>query len=277
MLLEFAHRTEESTSFSGFGSSFRLDFSGISSLLILKRKSSFKVCYLVELEFGLGGRNPRNFTQDSQGVVEDGLYLTSKEISHGGRIPRKFTQDSQGAVKDISPPLEWYGVPEGTQSLVVIMEDPDVPEPENPIGVPWVHWVLVNIPPTLKGLPAGFTTKEVDSDHDDEFGEIQEGVNDFKVPGYKGPNPPAGLHHYSIKLYALDTKLKVSRKPSRDKVLDAMSGHILDEAELIATYGKENHPTGHHEGDAPYGAFSGHSEGKGGGKGGGNTMGQLHR
>jgi hypothetical protein len=62
------------------------------------------------------------------------------------------------------------------------------------------------------GLPAGFTTKEVDGDHDDEFGEIQEGVNDFKVPGYKGPNPPAGLHHYSIKLYALDTKLKVSRK-----------------------------------------------------------------
>jgi hypothetical protein len=62
-------------------------------------------------------------------------------------------------------------------------------------------------------------------------------------------------------------------QPSRDKVLDAMSGHILDEAELIATYGKENHPTGHHEGDAPHGAFSGHSEGKGGG----NTMGQLHR
>ncbi len=62
------------------------------------------------------------------------------------------------------------------------------------------------------GLPAGFTTKEADSDHDDEFGEIQEGVNDFKLPGYKGPNPPTGLHHYSIKLYALDTKLKVSRK-----------------------------------------------------------------
>jgi hypothetical protein len=62
------------------------------------------------------------------------------------------------------------------------------------------------------GLPAGFSAKEVDSDHEDEFGEIQEGVNDFKVPGYKGPNPPAGLHHYSIKLYALDTKLKVSRK-----------------------------------------------------------------
>jgi hypothetical protein len=138
--------------------------------LIFKRKCSFKVCYLVELEFGLvrggrrrrrrigalpamedglyltskeigqGGRNARNFTQDSQGVVEDGLYLTSKEFSHGGRIPRKFTQDAQGAVKDISPPLEWYGVPEATQSLVVIMEDPDVPEPENPIGVPWVHW-----------------------------------------------------------------------------------------------------------------------------------------
>jgi phosphatidylethanolamine-binding protein (PEBP) family uncharacterized protein len=96
--------------------------------------------YLTSKEISQGGRNPRNFTQDSQGVVEDGLYLTSKEISHGGRIPRKFTQDSQGAVKDISPPLEWYGVPEGTQSLVVIMEDPDVPEPENPIGVPWVHW-----------------------------------------------------------------------------------------------------------------------------------------
>ncbi len=96
--------------------------------------------YLTSKEISDGGRIPRNSTLDSQGIVEDGLYLTSKEISHGGRIPRKFTQDSQGAVKDISPPLEWYGVPEDTQSLVVFMEDPDVPEPENPSGVPWVHW-----------------------------------------------------------------------------------------------------------------------------------------
>ncbi len=140
MLSEFAHCTEESTSFSGFGSGFRLDFSVISPLLIHKRKSSFKVCYLVELKFGLvrGGRRRRRI--EALPAMEDGLYLTSKEISHGGRIPRKFTKDAQGAVKDISPPLEWYGVPEATQSLVVIMEDPDVPEPENPIGVPWVHW-----------------------------------------------------------------------------------------------------------------------------------------
>jgi phosphatidylethanolamine-binding protein (PEBP) family uncharacterized protein len=128
---------------------------------------------------------------------------------------------------------------------------------------------------TIAGLPAGFTTKEIDSEEDGELGEIQEGVNDFKVPGYRGPNPPAGVHSYSIKLYALDTKLKVGRKPSRDKVLDAMSGHILDEAELVATYGKENYVTGRDTyipRDAPHGVGPGHPEVKGG-----NPMGQLHR
>lgn len=209
-------------------------------------------------------------------AAEEGLYLASKEISHGGRIPRKFTQDAQGAVKDISPPLEWYNVPEEAVSLALIMEDPDAPDPAGPVGNPWVHWVVVNIPSTMKGLPAGFTTKHVDEDND-EIGEIQEGVNDFKVPGYRGPNPPIGVHRYFIKLYALDTKLKVGRKPSRDKVLDAMDGHILAEAELIGTYGKENFKS--HDGYNAQGEMAHHS-----GtvhldrsKGGHNPMSQMHR
>lgn len=76
----------------------------------------------------------------SMAAAEEGLYLASKEISHGGRIPRKFTQDAQGAVKDISPPLEWYNVPEEAVSLALIMEGPDAPDPAGPVGNPWVHW-----------------------------------------------------------------------------------------------------------------------------------------
>lgn len=172
----------------------------------------------------------------------DTFRLASSSIDHNGRIPRKFTGEGQGAHKDEAPPLEWYGVPVGTESLALIVEDPDAPDPDDPI-VPWTHWVLVNIPPTLKGIPAGFSAKTVDENS--EYAAIQEGVNDWKVPGYRGPNPPVGVHRYEFKLYALDTKLKLGNKATKDKALDAMEGHILGVAELVAYYGKEKAKTGH--------------------------------
>ncbi|KAH7445068.1 hypothetical protein KP509_02G105000 [Ceratopteris richardii] len=163
--------------------------------------------------------------------------LVSSAFHPDGRIPRKFTQEGQGSQRDESPPLEWYGVPDGTESLALIMQDPDAPDPNAPI-VPWVHWVLTNIPPTLKGIPANFTTKDMDPKN--EYAEIQEGVNDWKLPGYRGPNPPVGVHCYEFRLYALDCKLKLGHKATKDKVLDAIEGHVLGEALLIGHYGKDN-------------------------------------
>ncbi|CAK9143868.1 unnamed protein product [Ilex paraguariensis] len=106
--------------------------------------------------------------------------LVSPGKDHEGRLPRKYTSDGQGALKNISPPLEWYNVPEGTKRLALVVEDIDAPDPDGPI-VPWTHWVVANIPPTLKDLPEGFSKKE--DEMGGEYAEIKEGNNDWKVPG----------------------------------------------------------------------------------------------
>uniref|UniRef100_J3M811 Phosphatidylethanolamine-binding protein n=1 Tax=Oryza brachyantha TaxID=4533 RepID=J3M811_ORYBR len=132
-----------------------------------------------------------------------------------------------GAKKDISPPLEWYRVPDGARSLALVVQDIDAPDPEGPI-VPWTHWVVANIPPSVKGLPEGFSGKEGASGR--EFGGIQEGVNDWKQPGWRGPIPPSRGHRIQFKLYALDDEV------TKDKLMDAIQGHVLGEAELTAVF-----------------------------------------
>jgi Raf kinase inhibitor-like YbhB/YbcL family protein len=202
------------------------------------------------------------------------MVLSIKGISSGGKIPRKYTQDGQGAVKDVSPPVEWYEVPEGTVSLAIIMEDPDSPDPADPSPNSFVHWVVANIPPTLKGLPEGFTVKDHVTD-DDEASEILEGVNDFKSTGYRGPVPSDSEHRYELHLYALDTKLRIPKKPSRDRLLEAMDGHILAEALLVTTYGVENAQTGHNR-FLPAGLANLSGPGRPNTKGNSNAMGQIH-
>jgi len=194
------------------------------------------------------------------------MFLTSKAFTNGGRIPKKHTQEAQGAVKDVSPPLEWHNVPEDAVTLALVMEDP-APTESHAVDH-WTHWVVCNIPPTLKGLPEGFATKDVDSE-DDDLGEIREGVNDFKGHGYHGPNPPSGEHTFEFHLYALDAKLKLPKKPSRDRLMDAMDGHILAEAVLVGHYHKENFQTGRDSYVGPGDAHMsnvGHGTGKGGGR-----------
>ena len=166
-------------------------------------------------------------------MAQESLRLVSPGIENNGRLPRKYTGDGQGAKKDISPPLEWYGVPDGTQSLALVVEDIDAPDPESPI-VPWTHWVVVNIPPTLKGLPEEFSGKE--EEMGGEYAGIKEGVNDFKVPGWRGPKPQTSEHRYEFKLYALDEQVHVGNKVSKEKLLEAIEGHVLGEAELVVTY-----------------------------------------
>ena len=152
------------------------------------------------------------------------LTLTSTAFDHHGDIPRRYTCDGD----DVSPPLAWSGVPAGAKSLVLIVDDPDAPDPKAP-KMTWVHWVLYNIPPTATGLPEAVAAKNLPK------GTL-EGVNDWKRTGYGGPCPPIGRHRYFHKLYALDTVLPDMNQPTKAKVESAMRGHILSQTEIVGTY-----------------------------------------
>ncbi|KAL1804629.1 hypothetical protein ACET3Z_027697 [Daucus carota] len=165
--------------------------------------------------------------------ASDEFRLASSGIDHEGRLPRKYTGDGQGAKKNISPPVEWYNVPAETKTLALIVEDIDAPDPSGPM-VPWTCWVVVNIPPTLKGLPEGFSGKEEEKGGD--YVNIKEGNNDLKVPGWGGPKVPSPGHRFEFKLYALDDELRLGNKVTKDKVLDAIGGHVLGEARLTAIF-----------------------------------------
>lgn len=152
------------------------------------------------------------------------LKLTSSAFPDGGAIPAKYTCDGE----DISPPLAWTGVPDRALSLALIVDDPDAPDPAAP-KARFVHWVLYNIPPDARGLPEGANRSKLPAGS-------QEGSNDFKKRGYGGPCPPIGRHRYFFKLYALDTSLAEVDNPSRKDLEAAMEGHVLEQAETVATY-----------------------------------------
>ena len=152
------------------------------------------------------------------------MKLTSSAFPHQGEIPSRYTCDGD----DISPPLFWSGVPAGAKSLVLIVDDPDAPDPKAP-RMTWVHWLLYNIPPTVTELPEHIAPKNLSK------GTL-EGVNDWKRTGYGGPCPPIGRHRYFHKLYALDTLLPDMNRPTKAKLESAMQGHILSVAEIVGTY-----------------------------------------
>ena len=154
------------------------------------------------------------------------LKLTSSAFEHEGGIPKLHT--CQG--KDVSPPLAWGGVPKNAKSLVLIVDDPDAPDPAAP-KMTWVHWVLYNIPPSATGLPQGISPNELPD------GTL-EGVSDFQRTGYGGPCPPIGRHRYFHKLYALDIVLPNLMKPRKADVEKAMKGHVIGQAVLVGTYQK---------------------------------------
>ena len=121
------------------------------------------------------------------------------------------------------------GVPNGAKSLVLIIDDPDAPDPKAPKMV-WVHWVVYNMPPNTKSLPENAGKARLPQ------GTLL-GVNDFNKTGYGGPCPPVGRHRYFHKLYALDITLDL-RNATKSQIERAMQGHILANAELIGTYQK---------------------------------------
>ena len=154
------------------------------------------------------------------------LTLTSLAFTDGATIPRLYTCDD----RDLSPPLSWTGVPANAQSLALIVDDPDAPDPKAP-KMTWVHWVLYNLPPTTTGLPKATTATDLPP------GTL-EGLNDWKRKGYGGPCPPIGRHRYFHKLYALDTVFPDLATPTKAQLEAAMAGHILAKAELMGTYAR---------------------------------------
>lgn len=155
------------------------------------------------------------------------LALTSSAFNHNGSIPKLHT--CQG--KDVSAPLTWGGLPAGTKSLALIVDDPDAPDPAAP-KMTWVHWVLYNIPPGATDL------KQAVGKRDLPKGTL-EGLNDWGRTGYGGPCPPIGRHRYFHKLYALDTVLPDLHQPTKARLEQAMKGHVIEKFELIGTYEKD--------------------------------------
>ncbi|WP_044871503.1 YbhB/YbcL family Raf kinase inhibitor-like protein [Pseudomonas sp. LFM046] len=150
--------------------------------------------------------------------------LSSTAFAPDGTIPDVYTCDG----RDVSPPLNWTEPPAGTRSLVLIVDDPDAPDPAAP-KMTWTHWMLYNLPPTAGILPEGV------ADSDLPPGTLQ-GLNDWQRTGYGGPCPPIGNHRYFHKLYALDKELVDLRRPTKAMLEHSMQGHVLAQAELIGRY-----------------------------------------
>jgi Raf kinase inhibitor-like YbhB/YbcL family protein len=156
------------------------------------------------------------------------LTLTTTAFPDGGPIPAKHTQ----AGDQISPALSWTNVPEGTQSFVLHMRDPDVAR--NKSTEDQVHWLVWNIPGTAKGMPEGVPKGE----------KLQDGSQQISATGpvYRGPGAPATgpMHHYTLELYALDTKVDVQPGAdaweTRTKIWQAMNGHILGKAVYVGLF-----------------------------------------
>lgn len=143
------------------------------------------------------------------------LKITSTAFEDNGNIPRAYTCDG----KNVNPPLMIGNVPENTKTLALIVDDPDAP------AGTWVHWVLWNIPSSLREI----------EENSVPAGAVQ-GQNDFKKNNYGGPCPPSGTHRYFFKVYALDTILALNSNATKAMLERAMSGHILAEGRTIGLY-----------------------------------------
>ena len=152
------------------------------------------------------------------------IELRSPVFQSGQQIPTKYTASDE----DISPPLQWERPPDGTESLALVVDDPDAPR-----GV-FTHWLVYNLPADCRELPERFPRQDALGDG------TRQGQNDFGQIGYAGPAPPPGApHHYSFRLYALDTTLSVPPGSSKNELLSAMRDHVVDQGELTGIYRTE--------------------------------------
>lgn len=148
------------------------------------------------------------------------LKVTSAAFKEGQLIPRQYTCDGV----NVSPPLEWSGVPKSARTIAIIADDPDAPSGN------WAHWVLYNLPADnigfVENLPATENLKA---------GGFQ-GKNDFGKIGYGGPCPPAGSHRYFFKVYALDAELPLKAGATKAEVEKAFENHVVAQGQLMGTY-----------------------------------------
>lgn len=167
-----------------------------------------------------GPTNQSNQSNPTPTPTAAKLTLSSPSFVEGSAIPARFTCDGE----NISPALAWGPAPKGTESWALIMEDPDAP------GGTWSHWVAMNIAASVQAL----------SENQPHTGVLaqagEQGVNDFKLPGYGGPCPPNGTHRYVFRIYALDMTFPNGAVVNRSDLLAAMRGRILAEASLTGTY-----------------------------------------
>jgi Raf kinase inhibitor-like YbhB/YbcL family protein len=151
------------------------------------------------------------------------IKLMSAAFKEGQPIPRGYTCDGT----NVSPPLEWTGVPKSATTLAIVCDDPDAP------AGTWVHWVLFNLPSDVIG------TVENTPQTETLLGGGMQGLNDFKKIGYGGPCPPRGRHRYFFKIYALDSELPLKPGASKADLEKAMEGHIVAQGQLIGTYSRQ--------------------------------------
>jgi Raf kinase inhibitor-like YbhB/YbcL family protein len=147
--------------------------------------------------------------------------VTSKAFKHEGNIPSKYSCDGD----DVSPPLSWTPGPPGTVSYALVMDDPDAP------AGTWVHWIAWNI--------VGTSLEENIRPQTRLPGEGVQGINSWKKAGYGGPCPPSGTHRYFFKVYALDSKLSLPTTATKQALVDAMKGHVLEQGELMGKYARQ--------------------------------------
>jgi Raf kinase inhibitor-like YbhB/YbcL family protein len=148
------------------------------------------------------------------------IEVRSSAFEDGDPIPTRYSCDDL----DVSPPLSWGSVPDGTQRLALIADDPDAPR-----GT-FVHWVVYDLPPDTRRLPEDVPERQTLS------GGAQQGVNGAGRIGYTGPCPPSGTHRYVFKIYALDRMLDLGGGATVERLSDAMEGHVLAEGQLMGTY-----------------------------------------
>ena len=168
-----------------------------------------------------GGSRPAATGDETEGTKMT-IDLSSTAFDSGGAIPTRYTCDGM----DVSPPLRWSNVPEGTRSLALVADDPDAP------GGTFVHWVIYDLPPDARRLPEAVPKRQTLP------GGAAQGVNGAGGVGYMGPCPPSGTHRYFFRVYALDTELDLGGGATREGLASAMREHVLAGGRLMGTYGR---------------------------------------
>jgi hypothetical protein len=154
---------------------------------------------------------------------DEGMQITSPAFEHDGKIPSQYTCEGSNT----SPPLRFADIPQDAASLVLLMDDPDVPKNIRDDGI-WDHWIVYNISPDVRETAEG----------DEPPG--RHGIGTAGNRGYYGPCPPDREHRYYFTLYALDTQLDLKQEPTKAEVIAAMEGHIIDRATLMGRYEKHS-------------------------------------